>query len=362
MENQVIEGNGSAFLNASAQYRQRFFNKHAIKQIKKTVPSNCIQKTLTGTAQASGQIVSGCQLPSNINDLPIPCVIKLHPNYAAPNISTVDADGRYVGQSAFNRVAFPRTIKIVKIFPRYNRILTERGDAIDWNAGLIKNAVYDTGTLNDNGDYQNASGAETDAVNEAISTKKIDLIAKLKPPFSVTISPLESRPADWVNIVDWDKKGDKALGTKKPVKAGDTFNIIDNKPNVGFGFLVTDNGYGISGFYYNDLKFSAAPTTSASPTTQQSTPQKHNPQLEFVPPTITPTWMKILPIIGFAAGAYTAHKMGAKDGSKATVGQYLAFASIGAWVLTAPILFVSLRNIQKLSSVDGIAKNVKEKK
>lgn len=76
---------------------------------------------------------------------------------------------------------------------------------------------------------------------------------------------------------------------------------------------------------------------------------------------IVPTWMKILPVVGFGVGLFAAHKIGTKEKGKATLGQYLAFGSVGSWIFTAPILAVALSNIKKATSPEAVADSITKK-
>jgi hypothetical protein len=64
----------------------------------------------------------------------------------------------------------------------------------------------------------------------------------------------------------------------------------------------------------------------------------------------TPIWADVLPIIGLGAGLFAAYKLGAKDGSKAVIGQYIAFGSCGMGLFSIPKVYLQMKALDKALS------------
>lgn len=64
----------------------------------------------------------------------------------------------------------------------------------------------------------------------------------------------------------------------------------------------------------------------------------------------TPIWADVLPIIGLGAGLFAAYKLGAKDGSKAVIGQYIAFGSCGMGLFSIPKVYLQMKALDKVLS------------
>lgn len=67
----------------------------------------------------------------------------------------------------------------------------------------------------------------------------------------------------------------------------------------------------------------------------------------------TPLWAEILPLIGLGAGLFAAYKIGARDGGKAVIGQYVAFGACGMGILSIPKFYVQMKNADKALSQFG---------
>lgn len=65
----------------------------------------------------------------------------------------------------------------------------------------------------------------------------------------------------------------------------------------------------------------------------------------------TPSWTKVLPLLGLAAGGYYAYHQ------KGNVGQILLYAVMGGWALSAPAVYYTVEGIK-----GGVKDSLTEKK